>query len=390
MNVMLIKNIFLFLYALFLTSRLSNAGMSISVSLLCIVLIYVYVKRFKKFILPDTTFLILYVIFFGSLLFSAILSGDSKSIHATIKYLYWTIPFWVAYMAERQDFSITSWGYGASVSLLLLSGYALWQWLVFPVGTRISGTFTSPNGFAGVLETSLPMAVALYWMYGKERNRYIRYILLAIIGMSVLALLATQSRGGIAGAFIGGVAVFLIHYRNMLRVRYTKGKCIGCALILAVVVSGVAFLGLSTFHRSYDNERMLLIQSSYAMWKDHPIYGVGFSNWKEQYAAHYISPMAKEPNLPMPHNNMVFFFSTTGIIGGLGYGIFTLGLLLLLLRKTIKHPQNVCYQAALWSFIAISVHGLVDSGITNKGNMQILSFCLGIAFASENNKAVTK
>ena len=385
-----IKDMFLFLYALFLTSRVSNAGMSISVCLLCIALVYVYIKQFKKIIVPDTHFLLLYGIFFGSLLFSAILSGDSKSIHATIKYLYWTIPFWVAYMAERQDFSITSWGYGASVSLLLLSGYALWQWLVFPVGTRISGTFTSPNGFAGVLETSLPMAVALYWMYGKERNRYIRYILLAIIGMSVLALLATQSRGGIAGAFIGGVAVFLIRYRNMLRVRYTKGKCIGCALILAVAVSGVAFLGLSTFHRSYDNERMLLIQSSYAMWKDHPIYGVGFSNWKEQYAAHYISPMAKEPNLPMPHNNMAFFFSTTGIIGGLGYGIFTLGLLLLLLRKTIKHPQNVCYQAALWSFIAISVHGLVDSGITNKGNMQILSFCLGIAFASENNKAVTK
>ena len=58
---------------------------------------------------------------------------------------------------------------------------------------------------------------------------------------------------------------------------------------------------------------------------------------------------------------------------------------MLLLRKSIKHPDNVYYQAALWSFIAITVHGLVDSGITNKGNMQLLSFCLGIAFASEDN-----
>lgn len=127
-----IKNIFLFLYALFLTSRVSNAGISISVCLLCIALVYVYIKQFKKIIVPDTHFLLLYGIFFGSLLVSAALSDDSKSIHATIKYLYWTIPFWVAYMAERQDFSITSWGYGASVSLLLLSGYAYGSGWYFP------------------------------------------------------------------------------------------------------------------------------------------------------------------------------------------------------------------------------------------------------------------
>ena len=212
MNAMTIKNLFLFLYALFLTSRLSNAGISISVGLLCIVLIYVYIKRFKKFILPNTTFLILYVIFFGSLLLSAVLSGDSKSIHETIKYLYWTFPFWVVYVSEKQNFSITSWGYGVSLSLFILSLCAVYQWISFPLGTRISGTFTSPNGFAGVLETSLPMAVALYWAYGKENQRYIRYILIGIITLSALVLLATQSRGGIAGAVIGGVVVFLLRY----------------------------------------------------------------------------------------------------------------------------------------------------------------------------------
>lgn len=388
MNAMTIKALFLFLYALFLTSRLSNAGISISVGLLCIVLIYVYIKRFKKFILPNTTFLILYVIFFCSLLLSAVLSGDSKSIHETIKYLYWTFPFWVVYVSEKQNFSITSWGYGVSLSLFMLSLCAVYQWISFPLGTRISGTFTSPNGFAGVLETSLPMAVALYWAYGKENQRYIRYILIGIITLSALVLLATQSRGGIAGAVIGGVVVFLLRYQNRIHLGFSRWKWILGVLIFIGVVGGVSFLGLSTFHRSYDNERMLLIESSYAMWKDHPIYGVGFSNWKEQYQAQYISPMAKEPNLPMPHNNIAFFFSTTGVIGGLGYGIFTVGLLVLLLRKSIKHPDNVYYQAALWSFIAITVHGLVDSGITNKGNMQLLSFCLGIAFASEDNENI--
>lgn len=390
----LAKNIFLFLYTTFLISTLSNAGVSISVSLLCVVIIYLYVKNFKKILWPDKTFLAIYIVFFGSLLLSAVISGDLKSISETIKYIYWTLPFWVVYLSEKRSFSIESWGYGTSLSLLVVSVYSVYQFITLPLGTRITGTFANPNGFVGVLETSLPILIAFYWSYGekniKQYHQLIKYILLGIIGMTVFVLLATQSRGGIAGAFIGGIVVFLMRYRNKIGIQYNNRKNIACALILAAAVSGVAFLGLSTFQRSYDNERMLLIQSSYAMWKDNPVYGGGFSNWKEQYQSHYISPMAKEPNLPMPHNNVAFFFSTTGIIGGIGYIVFTIGLLLLLIKKIVKYPQNVYYQAALWSFIAISVHGFVDSGITNKFNMQILFLCLGIAFASENNKAVTK
>lgn len=390
----LAKNIFLFLYTTFLISTLSNAGVSISVSLLCVVIIYLYVKNFKKILWPDKTFLAIYIVFFGSLLLSAVISGDLKSISETIKYIYWTLPFWVVYLSEKRSFSIESWGYGTSLSLLVVSVYSVYQFITLPLGTRITGTFANPNGFVGVLETSLPILIAFYWSYGekniKQYHQLIKYILLGIIGMTVFVLLATQSRGGIAGAFIGGIVVFLMRYRNKIGIQYNNRKNIACALIFAIAVSGVAFLGLSTFQRSYDNERMLLIQSSYAMWKDNPVYGVGFSNWKEQYQSHYISPMAKEPDLPMPHNNVAFFFSTTGIIGGIGYIVFTIGLLLLLIKKIVKYPQNVYYQAALWSFIAISVHGFVDSGITNKFNMQILFLCLGIAFASENNKAVTK
>ncbi len=388
------KDIFLFFYALFLTSTLSNAGVSISLSLLFIVTIYLYIKNFKKILWPDKTFLTVYMVFFGSLLLAAGISGDLKSINETIKYIYWTLPFWIAFLSEKQSFSVKSWGYGISVSLLVVSIYSIYQFITLPLGTRITGTFVSGNGLAGTLETSLPMLMAFYWIYGqdtiKRYHQLIKYILLGIIGITVFALLATQSRGGIAGAFIGGMVVFLMRYKNKIGIRHKNIKNIACALILTIVVSGVAFLGLSIFQRSYDNERMLLIQSSYAMWLDHPLYGVGFSNWKEQYQSHYISPMAKEPDLPMPHNNVAFFFSTTGIIGGLGYGIFTIGLLLLLIKKIVKYPKNVYYQAALWSFIAISVHGLVDSGITNKFNMQILFFCLGIAFASESSRSVAK
>ena len=389
MNMVLAKNLCIFLYIMFLTSTVSNAGLSISLGLLGVSLIYIYIREKKKIIWPDTKFLIIYVIFFGSLFLAAGIRGDITSLNETRKYMYWTLPFWCMYLAEKESFSSVSWGCGASISLLGMGVYSIYQFVMLPLGTRITGTFVSANGLAGVLETSLPMAIAFFWVYTERRNKtaydtYGQYILLGIIGITIFLLLATQSRGGIAGAFLGGSVVFLVRNRHKLcllrgKLKYVIGVC-----ILVCMVSIVSFLGLSTFHRSYDNERLLMIQSSYTMWKDHPFCGVGFSHWQEQYHNKYVSPMAKEPNVPMPHNNIAFFFSATGIIGGIGYSIFTIGLLIILLKKIVKNPHNVYYQAALWSFIAISVHGLVDSGITNKYNLQILFACLGIAFASEN------
>lgn len=42
------------------------------------------------------------------------------------------------------------------------------------------------------------------------------------------------------------------------------------------------------------------LKSSYAMWEDHKLYGVGFGHWAREYP-NYISPAAREPDLTIPH-----------------------------------------------------------------------------------------
>lgn len=371
-----------FLYIFFLTSTISNAGLSISLALLLLLLITLFIKKRMNIPMPNTTYLILYSIFFGGLIFVSFFSPSSQSKYFTLKYFYWTLPFWVVYLYIIEIPSFISWGRALATSLLILMSKAFFQFFLLPLGTRITSFFYSGNGFAAVLELVIPFLL-IYFIECKKRNYWVESKLIAlIIVLSLCGLLGSQSRGGIAGWCIGGVLLFLVRYCIKSYKRVSLKKTLSIIIATAAIISSIVFLGYHTFHRGYDYERTLMIQSSYEMWSDHKMFGVGFENWGAQYK-HYVSPTSKERNVPMPHNNIAYFFSATGTIGGISYFVYVFGVLFLLICNIRKCPNNLYYQAALWSFLAITVHGMVDSGITNKFSMQILSACLGITFSSE-------
>lgn len=377
-----VYNSIFFLYAFFLTSTISNAGLSISLAFLLMILISIFVKREVNIQIPDKVYLVLYTIFFGGLIFASFFSPTSQSIYFTLKYIYWTLPFWVIYFYNSQIPSFVSWGRALSITLFILTSKAIFQFFSLPIGTRITSFFYSGNGFAAVLELVIPFST-VYFIECKKRNSLIENKIIALILiLSVGALLASQSRGGIAGLCMGGILLFLTKYCINYYKRISLRKLIAIIIATVAIISGIIFLGYHTFHRGYDYERTLMIQSSYEMWNDHKVFGVGFENWGNQYK-YYVSPKSKERDVPMPHNNIAYFFSTTGTIGGVGYLIYVCGVLLLLAHNIKKNPNNLYYQAALWSFLAIIIHGMVDSGITNKFSMQILSACLGITFSSK-------
>ena len=92
------------------------------------------------------------------------------------------------------------------------------------------------------------------------------------------------------------------------------------------------------------------------MWKDHKLLGVGLANWRKEYTTHYVdkeevrkaahqyyiylkqkkcgkysakedaawqkAALRAELGFRLPHNVTVWFFSTTGILGGVGYLFF--------------------------------------------------------------------
>ncbi len=379
---------FLALYMFFIVSTISNAGRSIALGGVVLFAGYYWAKgkrtiRFESFA-EEKRYWIVYGAFFGLLILAAFFAPTKTAIASTLKYLYWTLPLWVIYISGFFFPVHKLWRDAVALAVIVIGAFSVHQFICMPFGTRLSAPFASPNGLAGILELCLPFGalfvVSEYKLKQKKSKK--EFWLNAVATTAALfVLLFTQSRGGIAGTFIGGIVLvamkFWLKYRNNVSI---KRKI--CIILMGIVlITGVVFSGFILFHRAYDLERFLMIESSYHMWEDHKVFGVGLDNWGNEYKK-YVSPIAKEPNLPMPHNNVAFFFSTTGIVGGLGYCVYVLGTLAFLVKKIRENPVNLYYSAAFWAFLAIVIHGMVDSGIMNKYQMQILSANLGVALSS--------
>lgn len=382
-------NISFLLYTFFIFSRISTAGTSISLFLSICSIFLVRIKLAKMQWNGIQLFLAYYIIFFSCLFIAAALSGEKDVLRYTWKYFTWSIPFWVVYIMN----SIQSMGnvfiFSATFSSILLGMSCIYSFLSVPIITkniRIQGFFASPNHLATVLESVIPIIFLMLFKSYREHKILTTKGIFILIGcvVGIFSLAMTQSRGGIFGFVIGscslGIAVFLA---SRFPKYYFKAMII--SIIAMVIALGGLYSNTKIFQRSYDMERVLLIESSYKMWTDNQIYGVGLEQWNKVYPQ-YISPLAKEPNLPMPHNTIAYFFSCTGIIGGIGFLIFTFGTIGLLLNQIKNNKNNIYYQSALWAFIALSIHGMVDVGITNKAAMQIIFGILGMAFSSGKEK----
>lgn len=379
---------FLALYMFFIVSTISNAGRSIALGGVVLFAGYYWAKgkrtiRFESFA-EEKRYWIVYGAFFGLLILAAFFAPTKTAIASTLKYLYWTLPLWVIYISGFFFPVHKLWRDAVALAVIVIGAFSVHQFICMPFGTRLSAPFASPNGLAGILELCLPFGALFvvneYKLKQKKSKKEFWFNAVATTA-ALFVLLFTQSRGGIAGTFIGGIVLvamkFWLKYRNNVSI---KRKI--CIILMGIVlITGVVFSGFILFHRAYDLERFLMIESSYHMWEDHKVFGVGLDNWGNEYKK-YVSPIAKEPNLPMPHNNVAFFFSTTGIVGGLGYCVYVLGTLAFLVKKIRENPVNLYYSAAFWAFLAIVIHGMVDSGIMNKYQMQILSANLGVALSS--------
>ena len=93
-----------------------------------------------------------------------------------------------------------------------------------------------------------------------------------------------------------------------------------------------------------------------------------------------------EADLPVPHNVVAWFFSTTGSIGGIGYLFFVCYYLWRLYRKVHEEPENWVAFAGYWTFIAVNFYGLFDIGITNKGAARLVYLMLGLALSYSQYK----
>lgn len=382
MNINISKNnLILFFLLLVLSMPIFNAVNSIGFFFSIFLLIFQY-KNLNIKVIPQTIFVVI-AIFEISLLLSSFSINDAGSINYAFKFLYWMVPFFLVFYSMQLCNSDKLILYSFIIALSVSIFAVIYQY-IFLEKLRPGGLYFQPNQFASMMDILFPFATMFVLKNLYEcKNKVIGVILFLPIVIGIYALVLSGSRGGLIGIFIGFLLCLMCFFLKKLKL---TSFILGLSTIIVLFTGSmiVAYNYLpDLFQRSYDNERLLLIESSYNMWNDHKLFGIGLDNWEEEYNDKYKLPQAKE-KLDMPHNILAFFFSTTGLIGGVGYIIFVCGIFAFLinsLRKCRKQQIIFVVLAMLWALFAINIHGMVDVGLNNKFVMRLFSGTLGLTAA---------
>ncbi len=227
----------------------------------------------------------------------------------------WTLVTLICLAAISQAF------YGYAQYFLNLGPIAF----VRDASLRVYGTFGQPNPFAGYINMTLSVALALT-LLGRG------WLLRTCAGVTALLLLVvellTQSRGGEIA--LAAAVVFII-FVGMPRLHSVFGLAVIGLLVIvglfladflpASILLPVARI-LGTNQISFTNpsaqdystaERLAHWIAGIHMFLDHPILGVGIGNYPDAYPHYYITIFVN--SLGHAHNYYINIAAETGIIG---------------------------------------------------------------------------
>lgn len=371
--------VFIMFFAL--SNAVSNALVSVSMVFSALLMIKTVWKRLFIFKTIPKLVISSIGLFLGSVMLASFLSGEWQSCRIAWLYIYWSLPFLIMYCLcyrRKMDKIVLA---AIGLSVLFTSSYSIYQNYVTSTTQRIGGFYYNPNFYAVLLILTLPFLI-LNWSNKKDDNNRPFFDVLCIVpsltGVYVLGL--TGSRGAMLGFLVSAIFVLLLFFKYHKTKNNISVKVIISLILVALIAIGMGGIrGNST--RAYDMERIYLLKSSYHIWQDNKLLGVGLARWAETYQKEYICPEAREKNLVIPHNTIAWFFSSTGIVGGIGYLLFSLGIFVYLLRVIKNEPDDFFGYAMIWAYLAFFIHGMVDVGITMKSSCRLFFVLLGWSVA---------
>lgn len=381
-NTYTIGSVILYLLVLALGNSAYNAFISNTLALGVIFTIYCLIKDkdFKLFKVSS----ILYVgfgLFYGSIIVASLALKDYASLNVALNYLSWVLPGAVALYMGRKLYSERAIEFGLLTSTVFLGFHSLFEYYQMGEVGRIDGFYGSPNTLGTMFALVLPFLCAFFIKYCKQRQYVLILIALITIGISLISLYLTASRGAILGLGLGCIMTTVI-----LSLRWAiKKRNIVPLVFTVVILSILGYLGpqyMDDFSRNYDMERVYFWISSFHMWQDSPWFGIGLKNWVAQYYGHYILPVAHEKNVPHAHSMFMWFLSTTGGVGAFGFLTFTVTVLSFLAKSVWQKSGNLLLVAMWAAFFVLYGQGLVDAGLILKPVSRLFFLLLGITVAS--------
>ncbi len=326
----------------------------------------------------DKTYYMAIAAFMGTMLLSALASGDiGHGLKRWSDFWLWRLmPFFIITFAIKEARAVKRILVFAATGIALSALYAIYQGITGD--DRANGFFGHPMTLAGYLCLFMPpLFILLFEENLSNKKKWIAGGLFAIFGAGLL-FNATR------GAWLAVAAVI-----SMVMIYYLVKRKVIAAVILCLLIGVGA--GLSQYdpfvqrietitNNKYqsNSERILIWQSAFHMFEDHPVLGVGLGQYKDNYQKKYISPKAKEPNLDHAHNNFMQMLAENGIIGFAGFMTLITCFIGYSFKRFLKdkNPYALMMSASVLAFI---LQGLTEYNFGNSAVMKcfwLLQGCL--------------
>ncbi|MBN1814021.1 MAG: O-antigen ligase family protein [Anaerolineae bacterium] len=283
------------------------------------------------------------------------------------------------------------------MALVGLVQYALGRHVVVAEGglPRMLSIYPSPNNVGLYLGRVWPLLVAIVlWMSppsplgggagGEGAHRQTLYAL-ALLPVT-LAMVLSFSRGALLLAV--PAAILATGWRAGGRWRWAALTLVALgALVLIPLLNVPRFASLLDLDQGGTFFRIELWQSSLALIRDHPWFGVGPGNFLGVYRTRYVLPSAwQEFDLEHPHNVYLDHWTRLGVLGVLAGA----GLQITFWRAMRQRPKRLALSkralalGLAGSMAALLAHGLVDNSLFFPD--LALAFFLTLALAQRDSE----
>jgi O-antigen ligase len=274
-----------------------------------------------------------------------------------------------------------------------------------PYRGRASGTYISPNNFAGFLEMLLPLATA-YILVGRMKP-----VVRILLGYAALVMLAgmtvTFSRSGWVAGSVALLVLLgtLIFHRNhrltafLLLVILVGGGTVFVTNYLSKTLNYMRRMGAPGESAALNLEvRLSIWTAAEQMWRDHFWWGVGPAHYDYRFREY--RPENVQGNPDRAHNDYLNLLADWGAVGGIIVltGMVTFGAGLRKTWKYVRPSENdfgrgmsnrfAFFIGASAGLLALAVHSVVDFNLHIPANA-ILGVTL-LALLSSNLRLATE
>ena len=369
------------------TDHYTNIGYSVSMISFVLFWLYDFYTR-KSLAKPDIPKYIglAIIILYGTLAAVSIFHIDNTNniyggYYSLLSFIENTLSFFmILYIGQTYDvrLSVNATIIGITSALC---GYGLWEYF-FTDKTVLDSFYFSSHSPTFILILFVPFILAFaiahnHKVVALQKAGYIILLLLCI-----LTLYFCQVRGVYLAILIASTCLMFILFRlNLWKLLSHKLKY----ALLVLFISTIAFcvapsLNINSTYpdRASGGERIMMWESSYQMFIDHPVTGIGLNEWQAAYAEGKYHPVeSKEAGQDFPHNVFIYFLSTGGFLSFIAYLLYCAFIFKHLYNLIKSNPFNPYPWAMMFAFSGITAYGLTDGGIIFKYVARTYYFLLG-------------